>query len=219
MGTQVTAYFEDYIDFDLETTGLYPDKDSIIEIGAVKVRDHEVVDQLDLLVNPGVLIPTKIVQLTGITDEMVKDAPGIADALVDFYDFIGDDVIVGHNIQRFDIPFVKNAAEKCGKTLFINQYMDTLPLSQALYPEMKSHSEEALDGRFGVINQGAHRSVNDCMANQHLYEIMGKEFEARKQTLHICPKCGNLLLKRKGKYGDFLGCNNYPECRYTENIS
>lgn len=117
MAKQISGYFSDYIDFDLETTGLYPDKDSI----------------------------------------------------------------VGHNIHRFDIPFVKNAAEKCGKTLFMNQYMDTLPLSQALYPEMKSHSEEVLCERFGVINQGAHRSVNDCMANQQLYEIMGKEFEVRKQ--------------------------------------
>ena len=70
MAKQVTAYFSDYIDFDLETTGLYPDKDSIIEIGAVKVRNHEVVDQLDILVNPGFPILTKIVQLTGITDEM-----------------------------------------------------------------------------------------------------------------------------------------------------
>ncbi len=218
MAKQVTAYFSDYIDFDLETTGLYPDKDSIIEIGAVKVRNHEVVDQLDILVNPGFPILTKIVQLTGITDEMVKDAPSIADALATFYDFIGDDVIIGHNIHRFDIPFVKNAAEKCGKKLFMNRYIDTLPLSQALYPEMKSHSEEALDERFGVVNHGAHRSVNDCMANQQIYEIMGKEFEERKQSLRICPKCGNLLLKRKGKYGDFLGCSDYPECRYTENL-
>lgn len=218
MAKQVTAYFSDYIDFDLETTGLYPDKDSIIEIGAVKVRNHEVVDQLDILVNPGFSIPTKIVHLTGISDAMVQAAPGISDALAAFYDFIGDDVIVGHNIHRFDIPFVKNAAEKCGKKLFMNQYMDTLPLSQALYPEMKSHSEEVLCERFGVINQGAHRSVNDCMANQQLYEIMGKEFEARKQTLHICPKCGNFLVKRNGKYGDFFGCSNYPTCRYTENI-
>lgn len=60
--------------------------------------------------------------------------------------------------------------------------------------------------------------ANDCMANQQLYEIMGKELEERKPSIRICPKCGNLLLKRKGKYGEFLGCSNYPECRHAENL-
>nr|MCR4557036.1 3'-5' exonuclease [Saccharofermentans sp.] len=103
-------YIPDYVIFDLETTGLDTDEDAIIEISALKVRDGSVVDEYSTLVNPGMHIPYEASCVNGIVDEMVKDAPETEKALKGFIAFIGNDVLVGQNIKRFDLKFIQRDA-------------------------------------------------------------------------------------------------------------
>ena len=111
-------HINEYVIFDLETTGLYPDSDAIIEISALKVEDGEIIDEFSTLVNPCIHIPFDASSVNGIVDDMVKDAPKIEEALKDFIAFVGNNVLMGHNIKRFDLPFIQRDAVRCfGKQL------------------------------------------------------------------------------------------------------
>lgn len=215
-GKRLVKYMPDYVVFDLETTGVNVIKDDIIEISAVKVLGGKVADTFSTLVNPGRPIPYYATQVNGITDEMVEDAPDIREALADFLTFAGDAVLVGHNIQSFDLNFVSNAAEGLfGKTVE-NDYIDTLYMARSCLPELSHHKLVDVASYFHISAEGAHRALCDCIMNQKCYEEMGK-LQAN-QKLELCPKCGGELRKRNGKFGEFFGCSNYPACRYTRNI-
>lgn len=215
-GKRFVKYVPDYVVFDLETTGVNVIKDDIIEISAVKVLGGKVADTFSTLVNPGRPIPYYATQVNGITDEMVEDAPDIREALADFLAFAGDAVLVGHNIQSFDLNFVSNAAEGLfGKTVE-NDYIDTLHMARSCLPELSHHKLVDVASYFHISAEGAHRALNDCIMNQKCYEELGK-LQAN-QKLELCPRCGGELRKRNGKFGEFFGCSNYPACRYTRNI-
>lgn len=215
-GKRLVKYVPDYVVFDLETTGVNVIKDDIIEISAVKVLGGKVTDTFSTLVNPGRPIPYYATQVNGITDEMVEDAPDIREALADFLTFAGDAVLVGHNIQSFDLNFESNAAEgHLGKTVE-NDYIDTLYMARSCLPELSHHKLVDVASYFHISAEGAHRALCDCIMNQKCYEEMGK-LQAN-QKLELCPKCGGELRKRNGKFGEFFGCSNYPACRYTRNI-
>lgn len=215
-GKRLVKYVPDYVVFDLETTGVNVIKDDIIEISAVKVLGGKVTDTFSTLVNPGRPIPYYATQVNGITDEMVEDAPDIREALADFLTFAGDAMLVGHNIQSFDLNFVSNAAEgHLGKTVE-NDYIDTLYMARSCLPELSHHKLVDVASYFHISAEGAHRALCDCIMNQKCYEEMGK-LQAN-QKLELCPKCGGELRKRNGKFGEFFGCSNYPACRYTRNI-
>ncbi len=215
-GKRLVKYVPDYVVFDLETTGVNVIKDDIIEISAVKVLGGKVADTFSTLVNPGRPIPYYATQVNGITDEMVEDAPDIREALADFLAFAGDAVLVGHNIQSFDLNFVSNAAEGLfGKTVE-NDYIDTLHMARSCLPELSHHKLVDVASYFHISAEGAHRALNDCIMNQKCYEELGK-LQAN-QKLELCPRCGGELRKRNGKFGEFFGCSNYPACRYTRNI-
>lgn len=215
-GKRFVKYVPDYVVFDLETTGVDVIKDDIIEISAVKVLGGKVADTFSTLVNPGRPIPYYATQVNGITDEMVEDAPDIREALADFLAFAGDAVLVGHNIQSFDLNFVSNAAEGLfGKTVE-NDYIDTLYMARSCLPELSHHKLVDVASYFHISAEGAHRALNDCIMNQKCYEELGK-LQAN-QKLELCPRCGGELRKRNGKFGEFFGCSNYPACWYTRNI-
>lgn len=215
-GKRLVKYVPDYVVFDLETTGVNVIKDDIIEISAVKVLGGKVADTFSTLVNPGRPIPYYATQVNGITDEMVEDAPDIREALADFLAFAGDAVLVGHNIQSFDLNFVSNAAEGLfGKTVE-NDYIDTLHMARSCLPELSHHKLVDVASYFHISAEGAHRALCDCIMNQKCYEELGK-LQAN-QKLELCPRCGGELRKRNGKFGEFFGCSNYPACRYTRNI-
>lgn len=215
-GKRLVKYVPDYVVFDLETTGVDVIKDDIIEISAVKVLGGKVADTFSTLVNPGRPIPYYATQVNGITDEMVEDAPDIREALADFLAFAGDAVLVGHNIQSFDLNFVSNAAEGLfGKTVE-NDYIDTLYMARSCLPELSHHKLVDVASYFHISAEGAHRALCDCIMNQKCYEELGK-LQAN-QKLELCPRCGGELRKRNGKFGEFFGCSNYPACRYTRNI-
>ena len=125
---------DEFTVFDIETTGLSSTKDKITEIGAVKIRNGEIIDYFSSLINPEVPIPANIQELTGITDEMVKDAPTIDTVLPKFLDFVGNSVIVAHN-ANFDVAFIRNAAKNMSLSVN-NTILDTLELSRLLFPSL-----------------------------------------------------------------------------------
>ena len=217
-GKKLDQYVTDYVVFDLETTGISCYNDQVVEISAVKVSKGQVVEEFTSLVNPKCPIPYRASMVNGITDEMVKDAPAFDKVLADFLGFIGDHVLVGHNIHTFDMKFIYRDCEKFWGKVPENNYVDTLSLARMCLAELGHYKLTDLSEYYGVSTKGARRALNDCRMNQIIYERLGGEMEKRKNDIKQCPKCGQFLLKRKGKFGYFLGCGGYPACRYTENL-
>ena len=237
-GNKLNTYIPDYVVFDLETTGTSCHSDAVVEISAVKVIGGQVVDEFTTLVNPERHIPSIVVDIHGISDDMVKDSPCFKTALSDFLEFAGDEVLVGHNISTFDLKFIyRDVQAYWGKTIG-NDYVDTLYLARRILKGMGSYSLGNLASYYGISTIGAHRALNDCRMNQQIFEYLGKEMGNSSQfcvdpasgsasikdvipgivpgTLR-CPKCGSSLTKRNGKFGEFWGCLNYPECKFARN--
>ena len=217
-GKSLVKYVKDYVVFDLETTGIYTNSDEVIEISGVKVQNGKVTEEFTSLVNPGRHIPKGASAVNGITDHMVKSAPEFSIVLKEFLDFAGNMVLVGHNIHTFDMKFIYRDCEKFWGKVPENNYVDTLSLARMCLAELGHYKLTDLSESYGVSTKGAHRALNDCRMNQIIYERLGGEMEKRKNDIKQCPKCGQFLLKRKGKFGYFLGCGGYPACRYTENL-
>ena len=173
MGTKMKQALMDYVVFDIETTGFYPSQDKIIELGAAKVYDGKIVDTFSAFVNPGKLLPPKIVELTGITDADVKKAPFIEDLFDAFADFAGDSVLLGHNIL-FDYSFVKTAAQRQKKT-FNKEGMDTLRIARRFLTALESRSLGVLCAYY-KIDLDAHRALNDAVATHQVYQRMVEQF-------------------------------------------
>lgn len=157
-----------FVVFDIETTGLSKETESITEIGAVKVVDGKIIDRFSTFVNPERPIPAEITKLTGITNEMVADAPVIPEILPKFLEFCQDAVLVAHN-ANFDTGFIRlNAERKCGIEVK-NTVLDTLELSRALLPELKKHKLDIVCEQLGVSLEGHHRAVNDAEATAEVF--------------------------------------------------
>lgn len=219
-GKHRTGYVADYVVFDLETTGLSPWSDAIIEISAVKVKGGKVVGTFSTLVNPGCPIPARASAVNGITDQMVADAPGLKEVMERFLAFIGTEVLVGHNIHSFDLNFIDRAVAKLYGTELPNDSIDTLTMARSCLPELSRHRLVDLAAYFRISTEGAHRALNDCMMNQKCFEEMGKLLKGKQASANPamrCPKCGGELKLRNGRYGSFYGCGNFPSCRYTRN--
>lgn len=214
-GNSLKDYVADYIVFDLETTGISPNYDSIIEISAVKVVNKKVTDTFSSLVNPERPIPYGATAVNGISNEMVADEPVLDEVFPQFIEFIGDNILVGHNIQSFDMKFIWRAAEELfGKTIS-NDYIDTLPMARRCLPQLGHHRLVDIAAYYTISTSGAHRALNDCLMNQQCFERMVQE--RVKYSQKICPRCGGEMRRRNGRYGEFWGCSGFPACRYTEN--
>lgn len=159
-GNKDSSLDDTFICFDIETTGLSAKNDKITEIGAVKVCNGEVVDTFSTFVNPERPIPAKIVELTGITDAMVKDAPSQSDAVRAFLDFCGDDVLVAHNAP-FDTSFIKVACNNMGVEYNYTS-LDTVAICRAILPDIKNCKLDTVASylRLGSFNH--HRAVDDA---------------------------------------------------------
>ena len=222
-GKLLNEYIEDYVVFDLETTGVSPYNDEVIEISAVKARKGKVVEEFSELVNPQRTIPFAVSRVNNITDDMVSDAPFFDEVLRHFLEFVGEDVLVGHNIQSFDMKFIYRDCERYFHQLITNDYVDTLILAKRCFPEWRHRRLGDLADYYGISTQGAHRALADCRMNQRVFELLGKEMNTEKKktldsNVKTCPLCNLPLKKRNGRYGEFWGCTGFPNCRYTENI-
>ncbi len=158
----------DLLAFDLETTGLNPATDEIIEIGAARFRDGAVVDQFQSLVKPSVPIPADITHLTGIHQEDVVDAPTINDLLPRIESFFSDAPVIAHNAQ-FDLSFMQKH-----NMLRANRPIDTLDLATIVLPSAPRYGLGALAAQEGIELANAHRAFDDAIATGHLYWILWK---------------------------------------------
>ncbi len=150
----------DYTVIDLETTGLSPRCDEIVELAAIRVRDGEICDSFQQLVRPNEPISDFISAITHITNEMVADAPRIEDVLSNYLDFIGSDIVVGHNVS-FDVNFIfDNSVSVFGKA-FVNDYVNTVRISKRLL-DLPRYRLSDLCGYFGISIENAHRALADC---------------------------------------------------------
>ena len=176
-GNNLTKTFKgtDYVVFDLETCGLDNyHKYKIIEIAAVKVRNNNIVDKFEKLVNPQIPIPKEASNVNGITDDMVKNALILDDIIGNFYKFIGKDVLVGHNINGYDINILSQCFTKLLGTTLNNDFVDTCQLSQKLIPkeEIPNYKLPTLCDYFNISIKPNHRALQDVKANFELYKIL-----------------------------------------------
>lgn len=157
-----------YIAIDLETTGINPQEERIIEIGAIKVIDGKECGEYKTFINPGRKIPARITEITGIDDSMVCDAPRFEDIFDEFQEFIEELPLLGHNVI-FDYSFIKCAAATLGKT-FEKEGIDTLKLARKLLPDVESKKLEFLCGYFDINPGSSHRAFDDARSARILYE-------------------------------------------------
>lgn len=177
-GKSLVASLSDYTVLDIETTGLSPQNNEIIELAAIKIRNNEIVDTYSSLIKPQNEISPFITNLTNITNEMVQSAPSIDTEIINFLNFVGDDIIIGHNVS-FDINFINANSLKVLNIPFSNDYVDTLRLSR-MYVASDSHKLGIMASKFNIDYSGAHRALKDCHITFKLYAILKNSVEIEK---------------------------------------
>ena len=160
-GENLIAFPDDYVIIDLETTGLSPEYDEIIEVAALKVKNGLISDSFQSLVKPRNEVGDYISELTGITNDMLSSAPSIEEVLPKYLSFIGDAVVVGHNVN-FDVNFIYDNDIRCFNEPFRNNFIDTMRLARKLYPELKHHRLKDLVTYLNIPCSSLHRALGDC---------------------------------------------------------
>ena len=166
-GEDDTGFDDEFVVFDIETTGLSAMTCKITEIGAVLVQKGEVLKVFSTFVNPEGHIPEEITELTGITDDMVADAPSQGDAVKAFIEFVGKRTVVAHN-ANFDMGFIRRAAENAG-IHFDPPYLDTLSMSRFLNPELKNHKLDTLVDFYRLGDFNHHRACDDAEVTAKIF--------------------------------------------------
>lgn len=160
----------EYCVLDLETTGISYKTEKITEVGIIKYKNGEVIDEFECFVNPEKPIPPKVVEITHITDDMVKDAETIDKVIPKIIDFIGDSVLVAHNAD-FDIGYLKYNFEKYGYKLE-NTYIDTLRLAKAIFPDLKKYKLGLIADSLKIKVDVAHRALDDVKTLVAVFKVM-----------------------------------------------
>ena len=199
-----------YCVLDLETTGFSFRTEKITEIGIMKIKNGEVLDEFSCFVNPEKPIPQRVVEVTNITDDMVKDAETIDKVFPKMLEFIGDSVLVAHNAD-FDIGFLKYNAKELGYTLD-NTYLDTLRIAKELFPDYKKYKLGIIAENLGIKVEVAHRALDDVDTTVKVFNVMInmlKEKGAKKieDIDKIC--AGNTDFRRLPTYHAIILAKNY----------
>lgn len=180
-----TEKTQDYVCIDLETTGLNPKTDRIIEIGAVRVEGGEQTGIFETFINPGRKLEEKITKLTGICDGDLRDAPNIKEALPKLLEFAGERVLLGHSVL-FDFSFLKKAAVN-ERLIFERNGIDTLKIARKYLAFLESRSLDALC-RYYDIPHRAHRALEDARATAALYDRLCGQFLTAETAADFCPR-------------------------------
>lgn len=199
-----------YCVLDLETTGFSFRTEKITEVGIMKVKNGEVIDEFSCFVNPEKPIPQRVVEVTNITDEMVKDADTIDKIMPKIIEFVGDSVLVAHNAD-FDIGFLKYNAKILGLSLE-NTYLDTLRLAKALFPDFKKYKLGIIADNLGIKVEVAHRALDDVDTTVKVLKVM-LDMLKEKGVKNINDidnvTCGNADYKRLPSYHAIILAQNY----------
>lgn len=183
---------DSYVSIDLETTGLNPKLDKIIEIGAVKVIQGKTADSFSALVNPGRQLSEKVMELTGIQNEELANAPGIEQILPAVLEFLEDLPLLGHSIL-FDFSFLKKAAVN-QKLPFEKEAIDTLKIARKYLRQLEHRNLDYLCAYYGIEHH-AHRALADAKATSELYRKLGAAFYQQEDGLFV-PQKLNFKVKR-----------------------
>lgn len=172
-----------YVSIDLETSGLDPKQDRILEIAAIKVVEGKITDRYETLVDAGVHLSERIVSLTGISGEMIKEGAKPAEAVRNCVEFIGDMPILGHYVQ-FDYSFLKRAAVNHGFA-FEKEGIDTLRIARKALPQLESKGLSSLCSYYRIPLEHHHRAMADAAAALQLYQKLQEEFGERFPELFV----------------------------------
>ena len=201
-GKPILEFPDSYIVVDIETTGLDPVKDCIMEISAVKYRKNRKVDDYVVLINIDRRVPLHITELTGITNKMLEGGVEVTAALQGFIDFIGEDIVVGYNVP-FDLAFLNQASERYLLRGIFNDYVDVMQIAMEKLPFLGRAKQIVVAKYFGIGTEGSHRALNDCEICNACYQKL-KELSV---PLYSMPDKQVLLEALPDAQGDkpFLG--------------
>ncbi|MBT2581942.1 PolC-type DNA polymerase III [Planococcus sp. ISL-109] len=173
---------ETYVVFDLETTGLSAVYDTIIELAAVKIKGGQIIEKFERFANPHHPLSSTTIELTGITDDMVKNAPEVEEVIREYHEWAGDHIMVAHNAS-FDMGFLYVAYKKMGIDK-AHATIDTLELARMLHPEMKNHRLNTLAKKFNIELTQHHRAIYDTEATAYLMTHLLKEADEKGILYH-----------------------------------
>ncbi|MBB6452886.1 DNA polymerase-3 subunit alpha (Gram-positive type) [Salirhabdus euzebyi] len=158
---------DEYVVFDVETTGLSAVYDTIIELAAVKIKGGDIIDRFESFVNPHHPLSDTTTELTGITDDMVRDAPEVDEVVEKFYHWMGDAILVAHNAS-FDMGFLNTALKNINREKASNPVIDTLELARFLYPNLKNHRLNTMCKQLNIELVQHHRAIYDAEATGYM---------------------------------------------------
>lgn len=213
-----------FVCFDIETTGLNPLNDKIIEIGAIKVVDKKIAGIFSELINPGMKLSPAITKLTGINDEMLVYADNTDNVIRRFLEFTENHIVIGHNIM-FDYSFIKTAAT-LRKLEFEKYGIDTLELSRKLRGDLESRSLENMCKYYKIKNERAHRAYADAKATALLYTKLCNDFFEEypevfisKPLIYKMKKTRQITKKQKNYLIDLLKYHNIVSVQPLDNLT
>lgn len=212
-GRNLLEFPDSYVVFDTETTGLDPYYDSIIEVAGIKYLDGIEVGRFEELINPGYSISSFITDLTGINNDMLVGAREEAEVFKDFYEFVGDSLLVAHN-AHFDINFVYDSLFKHHNVKFDNDFIDTMRLARRLLKHLDHHRLKDLAEYYSYEYEGAHRALFDAELTakilSHLKERAIEKYGSIEDFIKISKKSSE-----SPKAKDFIGDENKHQ---TDNL-
>lgn len=176
-GKSVIDFPSTYTVLDIETTGLDPRYCEIIEISAMKYSSGQNIGTFSTLVKPSEPIDEYITSLTGITNDMLKNAPDIVETMQKFYNFVGSDLIVGYNVN-FDINFLYDNLLNCHSLTLSNSFIDVMRIARKVLPDLKNHKQVTVAEHYGISTAGAHRAAVDCEICNAIFEKLQPNFAA-----------------------------------------
>ena len=186
-GPSIIDFPENYTVIDIETTGLDPQYCEIIEISAIRYEGSREIDSFSNLVKPEQPIDSFITSLTGITNEMVENAPSISEVILNFYHFIGEDILVGYNVG-FDINFLYDNLKHCHNIPLSNPWINIMRIAKKILPEQERYTQPDIAAYYRIRVEKAHRAEADCETCHAIFEAMKKDILDRGQSFEDIKK-------------------------------